>query len=85
MFTMLYRQYQEGDYAGAAMTQKKIVETDRKLVGIPGIPALKTLLKLRGVIRTDVCRGPLRPLKEDEKRILEEIYAAYCEEEGIHE
>ena len=48
-------------------------------------PALKTLLKLRGVIRTDVCRGPLRPLKEDEKRILEEIYAAYCEEEGIHE
>ena len=48
-------------------------------------PALKTLLKLHGVIRTDVCRGPLRPLKEDEKRILEEIYAAYCEEEGIQE
>ena len=84
-FTRLYRQFQQGDYAGAAMTQKKIVETDRKLAGIPGIPALKTLLKLRGVIRTDVCRGPLRPLKEDEKRILEEIYDAYCEEEGIHE
>ena len=27
----------------------------------------------------------VRPLKEDEKRILEEIYAAYCEEEGIQE
>ena len=84
-FTRLYRQYQEGDFQGAAMTQKKIAETDRRLTGIPGIPALKTLLKLRGVIRTDVCRGPLRPLKEDEKRILEEIHAAYCEEEGIHE
>lgn len=63
----------------------KIVETDRKLSRIPGIPAFKTLLKLHGVIRTDVCRGPLRPLKEDEKCILEEIYAAYCEEEGIQE
>lgn len=84
-FTRLYRQFQEGDFAGAAATQKKIVETDRKLAGIPGIPALKTLLKLRGVIRTDVCRGPLRPLTKEEKCILEEVYAAYCEEEGIHE
>lgn len=84
-FTRLYRQYQEGDYAGAAKTQRKIVETDRRLAGIPGIPALKTLLKLRGVIRTDVCRGPLRPLREDEKRILKDVYDKYCEEEGIHE
>lgn len=84
-FARLYRQYQEGDFAGAAATQKKIVETDRRMAGIPGIPALKTLLKLRGVIRTDVCRGPLRPLKDEEKQLLEEIYAGYCEEEGIHE
>lgn len=84
-FTRLYRQYQEGDFAGAAATQKKIVETDRRMAGIPGIPALKTLLKLRGVIRTDICRGPMRPLREEEKHILEEIYNEYCEEEGIHE
>lgn len=84
-FTRLYRQYQEGDFTGAAETQKKIVETDRKLAGIPGIPALKTLLKLRGVIRTDTCRAPHRPLKEEEVKILEEVYAAYCEEENIHE
>lgn len=84
-FTRLYRQYQEGDFAGAAKTQKKIVETDRRLAGIPGIPALKTLLKLRGVIRTDVCRGPLRPLRGEEKRILKEVYAEYCKEEGINE
>lgn len=84
-FTRLYRQYQEGDYEGAAKTQQRIVETDRRLAGIPGIPALKTLLKLRGVIRTDVCRAPLRPLTAEEKQILEDVYAEYCEEEGIHE
>lgn len=84
-FTRLYRQFREGDFQGAMETQKKIVETDRKLAGIPGIQALKTLLKLRGVIRTDVCRAPLRPLKDEEKHILEEIYAAYCKEEEINE
>ncbi len=84
-FNRLYRQYQEGDLKGAQETQKKIVETDRRLAGIPGIPALKTLLKLRGVIRTDVCRAPLRPLTAEEKKILEEEYRAYCEEEKIHE
>ena len=60
------------------------METDRALAGIPGIPALKTLLKLRGVIRTDVCRAPHRPLTDEEKQKLADIYAAYCAEEGIH-
>jgi len=83
-FNRLYRQFQEGDFKGAMETQKKIVETDRKLAGIPGIPALKTLLKLRGVIRTDVCRAPHRPLTDAEKQILAEVYAEYCKEEGIH-
>lgn len=82
-FNRLYCQFQEGDMKGAIETQKKIVITDRKLAGIPGIPALKTLLKLRGVIRTDVCRAPHRPLTDAEKGILAEVYAEYCKEEGI--
>lgn len=84
-FNRLYRQFQEGDFKGAMETQKKIVETDRKLASIPGIPALKTLLKLRGVIRTDVCRAPHRPLTDAEKQVLAEVYAEYCKEEGIHD
>lgn len=84
-FRRLYRQYREGDFGGAAETQKKIVETDRKMAGIPGIPALKTLLKLRGIIRTDVCRAPLRSLTAEEKHALKEIYDVYCKEEGIYE
>lgn len=83
-FNRLYRQFNEGDFQGAMETQKKIVETDRKLAGIPGIPALKHLLKLRGVIRTDVCRAPHRPLTDAEKQILADVYAEYCKEEGIN-
>lgn len=83
-FTRLYRQFTEGDFTGAMETQKRIVKTDRELAGIPGIPALKTLLKLRGVIRTDVCRAPLRPLNSGEHAALERVWQEYQEEEGIH-
>lgn len=83
-FTRLYRQYNEGDLAGAIETQRKIVKTDRELAGIPGIPALKTLLKLRGVIKTDVCRAPLRPLSESEHAALERVWKEYEKEEVTH-
>jgi len=83
-FTRLYRQYKEGDYAGAAVTQKQIVKTDRELDGIPGIPALKALLKMRGIIRTDVCRAPLRKLTKDEYSVLEKVLEAYDKEENIN-
>ena len=83
-FTRLYRQFSEGDFIGAMATQRQIVITDRQLDGIPGIPALKTLLKLRGVIQTDVCRAPLRPLREEEVATLQEIWNTYCKEENIH-
>ncbi len=83
-FARLYRQYQEGDFRGAEETQRKIVVDDRRMAGIPGIPALKHLLKLRGVIRTDVCRAPLRSLTEEEKAVLKQVYDDYCEEENIH-
>lgn len=83
-FNRLYRQFNAGDLKGAMETQRKIVETDRRLSGIPGIPALKTLLKMRGVIRTDVCRAPHRALSDAEKQLLADVYTEYCKEEGIH-
>lgn len=83
-FNRLYRQFNEGDFKGAMETQQKIVETDRKLAGIPGIPALKTLLKLRGVIRNDTCRAPHRPLTDAEKQVLAEVFDEYCKEEDIN-
>lgn len=83
-FNRLYRQFNAGDLKGAMETQRKIVETDRRLSGIPGIPALKTLLKMRGVIRTDVCRAPHRALSEAEKQLLADVYTEYCKEEGVN-
>ena len=84
-FTRLYCQYSEGDLTGAIRTQQQIVKTDRELAAIPGIPALKSLLKMRGVIRCDACRAPLRPLRADELSVLESVLNEYKEEEQIHE
>lgn len=83
-FNRLYRQYQEGDLRGAAETQRRIVETDRKLAGIPGIPALKSMLMMRGVIRHDTCRAPLRKLTREEYKTLETVLDEYDREEKNH-
>ncbi len=82
-FTRLYRQYLNGDFEGAAATQKQIVKTDRELAAIPGIPALKALLKMRGIIRCDVCRAPLRPLRKDEYKVLDRVLDEYYKEENL--
>lgn len=84
-FTRLYRQYSAGDLAGAILTQQQIVKTDRELAAIPGIPALKTMLMLRGVIKCDACRAPLRPLSADEVETLKAVWNEYKEEEQINE
>lgn len=79
-FSTLYRQYCEGDMDGALETQRRIVETDRKLAGISGIPAIKTLLMMQGIIKDDSCRKPLRPLDTAEKAILKEELEKYNRE-----
>ena len=83
-FTRLYDQYEKGDLQGAAATQEQIVKLDRAMAGIPGIPALKALLKMRGIIRTDVCRAPLRPLTKEEYKTLEKVLEDYDREEENH-
>ena len=83
-FTRLYSQYCAGDLAGAIKTQQQIVKTDREIAAIPGIPALKTLLKLRGVIKCDACRAPLRPLSDAEVLKLTDVWNEYRKEEEIN-
>lgn len=84
-FSRLYCQYQEGDYEGAVKTQQQIVAADQKMAGIPGIPALKAMLKMRGVIKNDTCRAPLRKLAKEEYKILDEVMENYYLEEKINE
>ncbi len=81
-FVRLYRQYRERDFEGAMETQRRIVDTDRALSGIPSIPAIKAMLKMLGVIKEDICRGPLRPLTAEEYGAAEKVLNAYCREEG---
>lgn len=84
-FTRLYRQFREGDVEGAMKTQRQIVKTDREMAGIPGIPGLKALLRMRGIIRCDACREPLRKLTAEEYRVLQQVLDEYMTEEGIDE
>lgn len=82
-FTRLYKQYQNGDFEGAKETQKEIVTDDRRMASIPGIPGLKALLKMRGIIEDDTCRKPLRKLTEEEYKVLEGIFDDYKKEENL--
>ncbi|MCR4892985.1 MAG: dihydrodipicolinate synthase family protein [Lachnospiraceae bacterium] len=80
-FNRLYKKFCEGDLDGAMKAQQQIVKTDRDLEGIPGIPALKTMLKMKGVISTDVCRKPLRALTAEECKVLDRAVKEYEKEE----
>lgn len=84
-FVRLYNQYVEGDLKGAQETQAQIVKLDRALAGIPGIPALKAMLKLIGVIETDVCRKPLRALTTAEYDTIKQVLDSYDKEENGHD
>ena len=81
-FLRVYDCFKAGDLATAAQAQKDIVTLDRALAGIPGIPALKTMLKLRGIIKTDTCRRPLRALSQAEVDTIAAVMAQYDKEEA---
>ncbi len=80
-FNRLYNQYMSGDLKGAEKTQRQIVELDRALMNIPGIPALKAMLKLLGVIENDTCRMPLRKLSQEEYDVIARVLDNYDKEE----
>ncbi len=69
----LYRALTANDMETARSVQYKIVETAEAMRDIPEIPAIKYMLKQIGVIETDYCRPPLRPLTADEKKRLDKL------------
>ena len=72
-----YESFVAGDLAQAQYYQNKIVSVTRGLKAAPGIPGIKAMLKMQGVIDHDTCRRPFRPLKAEEYRILENALEAY--------
>lgn len=83
-FCRVYDCFVHGDLKGAALAQRQIVEIDRTLAGIPGIPALKAMLKILGIIADDTCRSPLRPLTGGEYETIKRVMDAYDKEENSH-
>lgn len=77
-FVRLYKEYQAGDFISAIETQKKIYKTAQLMSEIPEIPAIKLILKWRGIIKTETCRAPFRKLTLEEQRRLEKIYDDYA-------
>lgn len=80
-FVRLYESWREGDVELARELQRRVVETDRRLLGIPAIPAVKALLAMQGVIATDRCRRPFRSLDRIERNVLKEILEDYGRED----
>jgi 4-hydroxy-tetrahydrodipicolinate synthase len=77
LFVGLYEAFQKGEYETAKIYQNNIVEMDRMLQGIPSIPAIKTMLKMKGIIESDTCRLPLRPITTEEYKTLEMLVEKY--------
>lgn len=63
----LYKALKNGDYETARMLQYRILRTADAMSDIPEIPAIKYMLTRLGVIESDICRMPLRPLTNAEK------------------
>ena len=66
----------------------RLVEQGRPvLVGTTSVEIselLSRMLKLRGIIENDTCRGPLRKLTDGEYALLERVLEEYYKEEGIN-
>ena len=74
-----YEAFVKGDHALALDYQNQIVACSRMIKPVPQIPAIKAMLKMLGVIKTDVCRRPFRPLTKDEYALLEKGLKMYAD------
>lgn len=78
LFVGLYDSFRNGDLEKAKELQEQIVEMDRSLRGIPGIPAIKAMLKIQGIIASDNHRIPLRPLTSEEYSVLKKLVKKFA-------
>ncbi|MDD6882251.1 MAG: dihydrodipicolinate synthase family protein [Eubacteriales bacterium] len=72
-----YESFLAGDHKLALEYQNRIVACSRSIKPVPQIPAIKAMLRMKSVIRTDVCRRPFRRLNAEEYRLLENALKMY--------
>lgn len=73
----LYDALSHGDIERAKALQYRIIDIADSMDDIPEIPAIKYMLVKLGVIESDYCRAPLRPLSAAEKRRLDELMKTF--------
>ena len=78
-----YEAFARGDLATALELQNRIVACSRSIKSVPQIPAIKAMLKMQGVIDSDTCRRPFRPLTLGEYRLLEAALNEYEKETAL--
>ena len=76
----LYEALCREDWDGARAIERIICETARRMQDIPEIPAIKYMLARMGVIESDACRAPLRPLMQMERAQLNALLDEYLAE-----
>lgn len=73
IFTRLYRQILDRDIDGAGKTHEVMYKLGQEMSQIPEIPAIKYMLKKRGIIQYDTVRPPLRNLNALEQKRLDAL------------
>lgn len=72
-----YEEFKKGNFEQALEYQNKIVANSRSIKPVPQIPAIKAMLKMKGIISNDTCRRPFRPLTTEEYRMLDQAIENY--------
>lgn len=79
---MLYDLLMGGKAGEARRAQAALTQTMEDIAGIPEIPAIKYLLTRLGIIDSDTCRPPFRPLTDAEKTRLDAAMTCYSARVG---
>lgn len=79
-YVKAYEAFVAGDTETALEMQNRIVACSRAIKPVAGIPAIKAMLKMQGVIESDACRRPFRKLTVDEYKMLEQQLNIYEKE-----
>ena len=72
LYSETYNAFVRGELGKAQELQGRIIQWSDMIASVPQIPAIKAMLKMMGIIETDSCRLPLRKLRLEEYRLLEQ-------------
>ncbi len=73
----IYESFCRGEYERARELSFHTLALKKLTAGVPTIPSIKAMLKMKGVIACDACRKPVRALTSEEYQKLEKALTYY--------